>query len=177
MPNAWLARTLLLSDVNVGPNLVPNRCQSLVAACCQVRYTVAPNSGTLSCPIPAHRRAQFRYQFWSKSGHSFGQNMVTVFDEIWSQFWMKSGSKLVPVLGHGRQSTQQNGPSLSSKMVRTLIVFGQFYTTQNAYMPGRASKRSFFIIHSIQNRSTCQTAKQYQFSLAKVVSKMVCTSS
>ena len=56
---------------------------------------------------------------------------------------MKSGSKLVPVLGHGRQSTHQNGPSLSSKMVRTLIVFGQFYTTQNAHMPGRASKRSF----------------------------------
>ena len=43
-------------------------------------------------------------------------------------------------------------------------------------MPGRASKRSFCVIQSTPKRTTCQHAKHYEIILAKLVSKMGCTS-
>ena len=56
---------------------------------------------------------------------------------------------------------------LSSKWSAPLIFFDRKCTTQNPYMPGRASNGSFYISFTMPKRTTFRNAKNYQIILAE----------
>ena len=181
-PKSWLVQRLRPPNPSPAPNIVLNRYQMCWQHCTkpgtpsrpipvprrdQFRYTVATNSGTNFGSIPVSVLDQFWYQFWSKSGTSFGPILVPVLDQIWFKIGPKSGSKSVPNLVQGRQSSRPNGAHLHSKWSTPSTFFDRFCTHQNRHMPGRASKRSFYIRPTTPKWITFGNAKNHQFEMAR----------